>query len=93
MTLHFVDCRQDGTTIKFLSYDTLHIIDRVMCIIIMTVLVVQPVVLELNKIRAGHKSATDLALTLMEHLTAIYVILDAASVLMIAPQLPEPSIK
>ncbi len=58
----------------------------------MTVLIMEPVSLELNKIQNGHNSATDLAqtVTLMAHRTARYIILDGASVLMVAPELPEP---
>jgi hypothetical protein len=51
-------------------------------IIVMTVLIVEPVSLELNKIRTGHNLATDLTLTQMEHQTTIYVINDVESVLM-----------
>jgi hypothetical protein len=59
-------------------------------IIIMTVLIMEPAALELNKILTCHNSATDPAQIPMAHLTVIYVILDAASVLMIASELPEP---
>ncbi len=52
-------------------------------IIIMIVLIMEPVPLELNKIRTCHKAATDLALTPMAHRTATYLIFDAASVHMI----------
>ena len=44
-------------------------------IIVMTVLIMEPVSLELNKILTSHNSATDLAQTPMGHRTAIYVIL------------------
>jgi len=58
----------------------------------MTVLIMEPVPLELNKIRTCHKSATDLALTPMAHRTAIYLIFDAASVHMIEGELPVASV-
>jgi hypothetical protein len=61
-------------------------------IMIMTVLIMEPVSLELNKILTGHNSAADLAHTPMAHQTAIYVISDAVSVRMVAPELPEPHI-
>ena len=56
----------------------------------MTVLIMKPMALELNKIRTCHNSATDLAQTPMAHRTAIYVVFDAASVSMVAPELPVP---
>ena len=56
----------------------------------MTVLSMKPMSLELNKIRTCHNSATDLAQTPMAHRTAIYVVFDAASVSMVAPELPVP---
>ena len=54
----------------------------------MTVLIMEPVSLELNIIMKGHNSETDLATTLMAHRTPINVIFDAASVGMRAPELP-----
>jgi hypothetical protein len=59
------------------------------CIIVITVLGMDPVSLELNKTRTCHNSATDAALTLMAHPIAIYVIFDAAFVVMRASELPE----
>ncbi len=56
----------------------------------MTVLIMEPVALKRTKIQTGHNLATDFAQTLMTHWTAIYVISDAVSVLMIAQELPEP---
>ncbi len=58
-------------------------------IIVMTVLVMEPVLLELNKIQTSHNQATDAALTLMAHLRTIYVIFDAAFVGMLASELPK----
>ncbi len=56
----------------------------------MTVLIMKPMSLQLNKIRTFHNSATDLAQTPMAHRTAIYVVFDTASVSMVAPELPVP---
>ncbi len=53
----------------------------------MTVLVTEPVLLELNKIRSGHNSATNAALTPIAHRTAIYNICDAVFVCMCVSEL------
>ena len=53
------------------------------------VLIMEPVSLELNVIRAGHNSETDVALTLTVHRTSMNCICDAAFVGMGAPELPE----
>ena len=58
----------------------------------MTVLIMEPVPRELNKIKTCHNAATNLALTPMAHRTAIYFIFDAASVHMIARELPVASV-
>ncbi len=58
----------------------------------MTVLIMEPVQLELNKIRTCHKAVTDLALTPMAYRTAIYLIFDAASVHMMEGELPVASV-
>ncbi len=55
----------------------------------MTVLILEPVSLELNKIRTSHNSATEAALAPIAHRTAIHVISDAAVVRMRAPHLPK----
>jgi hypothetical protein len=49
----------------------------------------EPVSLELNKIRTGHNSETDLASALMAHWTKIKVVSDVAFVGMRAPKLPK----
>ncbi len=58
-------------------------------IIVMTVLILEPVLLELNKIRTGHNSATNSALTAIAHWTAIHVICDATFVSMLESELPK----
>ncbi len=72
------------------SYDrnNLVVLQFLGTIIVMSVLIMEPVSLELNKILPSHNSATNLAPIPMAHWTAIYVINDAASVCMCASELP-----
>ena len=49
-------------------------------ILVMTVLIMEPVSLQLKKISAGHYSETDLAPAPIAHRTTIHVISDIASV-------------
>ena len=77
---------------RFMNRNNLVVLQFFETIIIMTVLIMEPVSLQLNKILNCHNWATDLALTLMAHRTAIYIIFDAASVHMIARELPVASV-
>ncbi len=58
-------------------------------ILVMTVLIMKPVSLELNKIRGGNNLEADVALTPIAHWTAMHVISDAVFVGMGSPALPE----
>ncbi len=58
----------------FVNRNNLVVLQFFGTIIIMTVLIMEPVPLELNKIRTCHKAATDLALTPIAHRSEIYLI-------------------